>query len=538
MYSRGEQAVEYAECRVEPGTCVVAEKFVCTRSTRETAAGALRAETVAGLRAFVAEGHGAELAAHGAAWEALWNVADISIEGDAEADKALRFNVFQLLAAGPAHSPTVSIGAKGLTGERYIGHVFWDTEIFMMPFYAYVDPQTARHLLMYRHHTLGDARRRAAREGRRGAQFPWQATDTGFETTRKWGVHPDGRPFRRWWGEEEIHITADVAYAVHDYYRITGDVEFLKDCGAELLVETARFWVSRCEYNGERDRYEIHTVIGPDEFHLHVNNNAFTNGMARWNIGAALEVVGNLRREHPAAYRRLEAATCLTAAELLSFAEVRDKLFVPLDEGTGLIEQFDGYFSRRDCRVIKRPGGVRSLPPDVDPDDPDPTQIVKQADVVILLLLLDDAYDERVKKANFNYYEERTLHESTLSASSYAMVGLRIGDATRAYEYFLRSARNDYGNPKADATHGIHLAAAGGAWQTAVYGFAGLRVDRDGVLCLRPQAPAQWRSMRFRVLWRGNLLEIRICQTEAEVTVVQRRDPRVRIRIRGRDVVV
>lgn len=537
-YPRGEQAVEYAEANVEERVTVVAEKFVCTWSTRETDASSLGAEAASDLGDFLAAGHDTERDAHTVAWASLWDVADVSIEGDEPADKALRFNIFQLLGAGPAHSATVSIGAKGLTGERYVGHIFWDTEIFMMPFYAYVDPQTARHLLMYRHHTLDHARQRAGAEGYRGAQFAWQATDTGFESTRKWGFNADGTRFQRWWGEEEIHITADVAYGVYDYYRITRDVDFLVNYGAELLVETARFWVSRCEYNAEHDRYEIHDVVGPDEYHLHVKNNAFTNGMARWNIGAALEAVEALQQDHPAAHRRLLSTTGLTDSELKAFEEAKTKLFVPIDEETGLIEQFEGYFGLRDCEVVKAADGTRSLPPGLGPGDPDDTQILKQADVIILLLLLDDVFDERVKRANFDYYERRTIHASTLSASSYAMLGLRIGDATQAYEYFLRTARNDYGNPKADAIHGIHLAAAGGAWQSAVYGFAGLHVNPEGQLCLRPQAPEHWTGMRFRVLWRGNLLEILVRQTTAEVVAIERKDERIRIKINEVDVTV
>lgn len=225
------------------------------------------------------------LSEHIEEYDKLWDVAKLEVIGDEVADRSLKFNVFHLLSMANPEDERVSLGAKGLHGEGYKGHVFWDTEIFMLPFYIYTNPKAARAMLMYRYNLLDAARENARKNEYKGAQFPWESADTGQEETPKWGYDYLGKPVRIWTGDIEYHISADIAFAVLEYVRATDDIEFLLNYGAEIVIETARFWASICKYNEEKDRYEINDVIGPDEFHEHCNNNAYTSrekGTCRW----------------------------------------------------------------------------------------------------------------------------------------------------------------------------------------------------------------------------------------------------------------
>ncbi len=275
----------------------------------------------------------------------MWDGSDVIIEGDDAAQRAVRYNLFQLLIAAPWYDDRVSIPAKTLSGFGYRGHVFWDTDIFIVPFFAYTQPEIARNLLMYRYHTLPGARRKAQENGYEGAQYAWESALTGDETTPRWVPGPAGELVRIWTGDIQIHISADVAYATWHYWQVSGDDEFMWHYGAEIILDTAVFWGSRAEYNAERDRYEISDVIGPDEYHEHVNNNVFTNAMARWHLEAALETLAWLRREHPGKAAKLEELLDLSPQRLRHWADVIGCMRILHDPETGLMEQFEGFFS-------------------------------------------------------------------------------------------------------------------------------------------------------------------------------------------------
>jgi len=305
--SEGEPTYTYRDCEnqpaitmrvhTRPGETVRADKLVAIATSLET--DTVQPTALSVLQAAVVSGYDLLRAESDAAWAQEWAACDVTIEGDDEADLALRYSLFQLLIAVPRHTDRASIPAKTLSGFGYRGHVFWDTDIFVLPFFTYTRPELARNLLMYRYHTLEGARRKAKAHGYEGAMYAWESADTGDETTPRWVSGPDGELIRIWCGDIEHHISADVAYAVMQYWQTTGDDDFMRDYGAEIVLDTARFWGSRAEWNEEQGRYEIHDVIGPDEYHEHVDNNSFTNRMARWNLEAALEVLSWLQRTAP-----------------------------------------------------------------------------------------------------------------------------------------------------------------------------------------------------------------------------------------------
>ena len=402
----------------------------------------------------------------------------------------------------------VSIGARALTGDDYFGHVFWDTEIYLLPFYILTWPEAARALLMYRFNTLDGARAKAARLGWRGALYAWELADSGAETSPAQVIGPDRRVIDVLCGAQEQHISADVAYAVWQYWQATRDEVFLRDAGAEILLETARFWWSRAQA-GDDGRRHIRGVIGPDEYHQHIDDDAFTNVMARWNIRRALDVVALLRKRWPAEWASLSARLALSDHELEQWRDAADTIATGLDPKTGLFEQFAGYFGMEQIDLAAYAG--RSVPMDVvlGPERTQRSQVVKQADVVALLALLPGEFVGETGAKNFRYYEPRCGHGSSLSAAMHGLVAARIGDAEMARRYFHRTAAIDLADTHVAIAGGVHIAAQGGLWMMTLFGFAGLSLLDDG-LALDPRLPEGWTSLSFPLQWRGRRLRIRI----------------------------
>jgi trehalose/maltose hydrolase-like predicted phosphorylase len=437
-------------------------------------------------------------ARHRAAWRERWHDADVVVEGDEEAQKALRFALYHLIAAGDPESDLASIGARALTGPGYNGHVFWDTEIFVLPFLVYTHPPTARALLAYRYRTLPAARARAEELGYRGALFAWESADTGEDETPAYVVGPDGTRVAILTGLQEHHISADVAWAVWRYWEATGDDVFMAEMGAEIVVETARFWGSRAERGGD-GRYHVAPVIGPDEYHEDVRDNAYTNVLARWNLERALE----LAERDPGLAARLG----LSRGEREQFGAVAAGLVDGFDPDTLLYEQFAGYFGLEDVRAAelgRRPfagevvlGRERLLR----------SQLVKQADVVMLAHVLSEVVPEEVARANYRYYEPRTSHGSSLSPAIHAALAARIGEPEQALSYFEMAAAIDLGDAMGNAAQGVHIATQGGMWQAAVLGFGGLSPEGEAVR-LDPRLPRAWRRLAFPVSWRGTRLRV------------------------------
>jgi kojibiose phosphorylase len=498
------------ELRVAKGDTLFLTKYFAFFTSRDVPPSRIRSRTIGALERGVKKGVSRLLEEHCRAWGKAWRAADIEIAGDHDAERALRFNTYHLMIAANDADPRASVGAKGLTGEGYRGHVFWDTEIFVLPFFIYTRPQTARNLLLYRFHGLDAARAKARENGFKGAMYPWESADTGEDVTPTWHKDFDGRVIKITTMQLEHHITADVAYGVYHYYQATEDVDFMLDCGLEMLLESARFWASRVTHNKRRRRYEIHHVIGPDEFHEDVNNNAFTNAMARWSLQIARTTYHSLRRKQPARAGRVAKKVGIGRGELEHWRQIADKMWVPRSHEDGILESFEGYFHRK---KLPRPAldshYLPHFPKRLPLSKIGTTQFIKQADVLMLLYLLPDLFDDEVKRRHFLYYEPRTLHKSSLSPAIHAALAAELGKEELAYRYFQTAVYTDLKDTYGNTRDGVHAAAMGGTWQAAIMGFGGMGIRR-GLLTFNPHLPPDWKEMRFSVVWRGLRVEVRV----------------------------
>ncbi len=455
--------------------------------------------------------------AHRDAWSRRWSVADIKIAGDAQAQRAIRFAAYHLIAAANSGDERVSVGARALTGEAYHGHVFWDTESYMLPFYILTDPESARALLMYRYNTLDAARRKASAHGCRGALYAWESADTGDDVTPDAAIAPDGRVVKILTGAHEQHISADIAYAVWLYWRTTGDTTFMLEGGAEILIETARFWASRARVEAD-GRAHIRAVIGPDEYHEMVDDNAYTNGMARWNLERAADAVDLLGKECGVDWASCARRLALADDEPALWRSVAAALATGFDPETGLIEQFDGYFRLDDIDVLSHVGCATPIDLCLGPERTRRSKAVKQADVVALSAFLWDEWPRSVHQANFDYYESRTGHGSSLSPATHALVAARLGLGEKFLKYFRQAAEIDLSNNMGNAAGGVHMAALGGLWQSVVFGVAGVRLLEDGV-ALDPHLPGGWTEISFSIRWRRQLLRVMLAAKGPQIRV-------------------
>jgi kojibiose phosphorylase len=469
------------------------------------------------------------LAAHARAWAERWEVSDVVVRGDDEAQEALRFAVYHLNSAANPDDDRVSIGARALTGEAYLGHVFWDTEIFLLPFYTLTWPAAARAMLMYRVHTLPAARSKAERLGFRGALYAWESADSGEEMTPPFAIGPNGRIIPIRCGTEEHHISADVAYAVWQYWQATGDDDFLLDGGAEIILETARFWASRATL--ERDgRYHIRGVIGPDEYHEGVDDNAYTNVLAQWNLERGLEVQSLLEARWPERSAALRERLRIDSDSLTAWRDTACRMAIEVDPQSGVVEQFSGFFKLDP--VDLRAYATRTAPMDVvlGLERTRRSQVIKQADVVMLLALLWDRYSPAQRIANYGYYEPRCSHGSSLSPAIHALVAARLGDVGTAERHFHQAASIDLDDAMGNAAGGVHIASLGGLWQAVVFGFAGLALCPDGIR-LDPHLPSTWHTLRFRLRWRKRRVRVTLRRKPLTVSVSLERGRPMRIHL-------
>ena len=479
------------------------------------------------VRAARTAGYDVCLQRHNAEWAERWARADVIIEGDDEAQLALRYSIFQLLMVAPVAGSAHSIPARALSGQVYKGAIFWDTEMFMFPFFIHTCPAQARELMRYRIKTLDGARRKAKTEGVgfEGAFYAWESQETGDEACTYFNIGDPitKRDLRTYFRDKQVHISGDVAIALWEYFKLTGDDTLLLEGGAEVILECARFYYSYAYFNKCKGRYELLDVVGPDEYHERVNNNAFTNQVAQATFELAVRVVDYLEQKHPARLAALLAKLAI-AEELPRFGEAAELLYVPPpDPNSGVIEQFDTYFKLQDVAVQDLK--ARRL----DPNEylgggqglAVPTKVIKQADVIMMLNLFKDRYPEAVKRANWEYYEPRTEHGSSLSASAYALVATEIGKLEPAYAYFLKTAKIDLEadyKVRVGTTFmgGSHPAANGGAWMTAILGFGGVRATEHRVF-INPQLYPKWTGLRFNLCYQGDRFAIAIHRHEVTI---------------------
>lgn len=490
--------------RLAHGETVTAEKLVMLYTSRDTADP--RNEAITCLRE-ITEAHGkaydVQLTQHEAAWHAFWEHSDILIEGDDHAQQLARYSIYQLRINAPRHDERFSIGAKGLTGFGYHGHILHDTEIFMLPFFIYTDPANAKNLLMYRYRLLPAAREKARNNGYRGAQYPWESALDGSEATPDAMYLPEQhglRPVLN--GKLELHVTSSVAFATWQYWQVSGDDAFIREYGAEVLLSTAQFWASRAEHIA--GRYEIRDVIGPDEWHEHVNNDTYTNYMARWNIQAGLNALAWLKQQDTKHAEQLLQKLELDEQELEHWRDVATNLYIPQDRATGRFEQFDGFSNLQSIDQGQFKDRTESYQVLLGMEKLQGIKIIKQADVLMLLTLLRDHFDLNTKRVNWDYYHPLTDHEhgSSLTPALHAILACELGLTDLAYQHLLQGALIDLVDLHGDTAKGIHLASCGAVWQALVFGFAGLTLTRDSYMT-NAHLPAHWKRLSFSFVHNG-----------------------------------
>lgn len=451
---------------------------------------------------------------HTAAWKQVWGRADIRIDGDPQAQKALRFNVFHLASLGNPGDSLVSLGAKGLHGNGYGGLVFWDTEIYMLPFYTHTDPAAARALLQYRHHFLNDARENAKALGHTGAYYPWNSSITGRE-----------RPWRGW----QEHVGSDIAYGVAWYLAATGDDAFLREAGAELILETARYWQSRVEFDKASGTYMIRGLMGPDEIHGGIDNNSYTNQLVRWHLRRALRAAEELQGGDT--WKRLAAKLGITAADLAKWRDIAERMYLKFVPTLNLHEQFDGYLKLKEKAIDRSLSRMQYTGPVQHSFKP--TKVAQQADTVLMYYMFAEEFPAGVRAAGYDYYEPRCSHTSSLSRCIFAAVAAQTGRVQEAYRHFLQSAENDFkAGTEMESESGVHAACMGGTWLAAITGFGGVWC-REGVLTLNPRLPRQWTRMMFNLAWRGHTVSVEVFRKHVRLRV---NTGRLMVRVGTRDV--
>jgi alpha,alpha-trehalose phosphorylase len=438
----------------------------------------------------------------------FWEQSDIEIDGPADIQQAVRFNLFQIRQAS-ARVEGHGIGAKGLTGRGYEGQYFWDTEIYVLPCLTYTQPHVARRLLHFRYEMLGAARRRAQQLGHVGALFPWR-TISGEEASAYYAA-----------GTAQYHINAAISYAVRQFVRVTRDEEFLAREGVEILVETARFWADLGFFSVRRDgQFCIQGVTGPDEYSAVVDNNAYTNLMARENLSAAAEGLELLRRTDPDGYDRLVTRLRIEDHEPQQWCRAAERMFVPYDERAGVLLQDEHFLNRKPWDFEHTPVDNYPLLLHYHPLNIYRHQVIKQTDVVLATFLTGDRFTLDEKRRVFEYYDPLTTGDSSLSSCVQSVMAAEVGDLQAAYDYFLLSAAVDLANLAGNVSDGIHVASCGGVWMALVNGFAGLRDAEGADLRFSPRLPADWERMRFRLICRGSRVEVEMRRDSTTFTLL------------------
>jgi alpha,alpha-trehalose phosphorylase len=496
-------------------------KFATYHSSRSVAPEELvdRADRV--LRRARAAGFDDVAAAQRQILDEFWERSDVEVDGDEQVQQAVRWNLFQLFQA-TVRAEGSGVPAKGLSGHGYEGHYFWDIEIFVLPFLCYTEPRIARNLLRFRHHMLDRARARAVELNETGALFPWR-TINGEEASAYYQA-----------GTAQYHLNGDIAYALKRYVDVTGDVDVHPDFGAELLVETARMWASLGFYDDD-GRFHLFTVTGPDEYTTVVNDNAYTNLIARLNLNYAATVLEDLREREPYSYGVLREDVGLRDDEVVAWRRAAESMHVPYDKVKGINPQDAQFLEREVWDFGATPPDKYPLLLHYHPLVIYRHQVLKQADVVLAMFLLGNEFSPEQKHRNFDYYDPLTTSDSSLSPPVHCIIAAEIGNEELAMQHFRLTALTDLANVAGNTRHGVHVAATGGTWMALVYGFGGLR-DFDGRIDFDPHLPAAWSRLRFP-------LRVRTCQlvvdlTRDHISFELREGTELHIAVRGKAITV
>jgi maltose phosphorylase len=442
------------------------------------------------------------------AWINKWEESDIVIKGDIAAQQAIRFNIFQLFQTYTGKDDRLNIGPKGFTGEKYGGSTYWDTEAYCVPFYLATAPQqVSKNLLIYRYKQLAKAIENAQKLGftAGAALFP-MVTINGDECHNEWEIT-----------FEEIHRNGAIAYAIHNYIRYTGDESYLADYGLEVLIGISRFWKQRVNWSSEKNKFVMLGVTGPNEYENNINNNWYTNILATWCLKYTIESADAVEKSNPEAYKKLLQKLDFNHQEFADWQHIIDNMYYPEDAEKGIFLQQDGYLDKEQILVKDLPKSERPINQKWSWDRILRSCFIKQADVLQGIYFFEEDYDLATIKRNFDFYEPRTVHESSLSPCVHSILAAKLNDENRAYEFYLRTARldlNDYNN---DTEDGLHITSMAGTWMSVVEGFAGMRV-RDGKLHFNPFLPSKWESFAFKINFRGANLTVNINSEKIQIT--------------------
>jgi maltose phosphorylase len=462
-------------------------------------------ETLSGISG---KGFDNMLAEQAAAWADKWKHNDIIIEGDAAAQQAIRFNIFQLNQTYTGEDDRLNIGPKGFTGEKYGGSTYWDTEAYCVPFYlSTADQKVTRNLLLYRYKQLGKAIENAKLLGFTGgaALYPMVTMD-GTECHNEWEIT-----------FEEIHRNGAIAYAIFNYVRYTADDAYLTDYGLEVLVAIARFWSQRVNWSDNKKQYVMLGVTGPNEYENNVNNNWYTSKLATWCMQYTMDAAEKVKVADPAKYAALVSKLNFNeAVETARFRDIIEKMYYPYDEQQQVFLQQDGYLDKEQILVKDLPASDRPINQKWSWDRILRSCYIKQADVLQGIYFFEDQYDIDTIRRNFDFYEPRTVHESSLSPCVHAILAAKLGDEERAYQFYLRTSRLDLDDYNNDTEDGCHITSMAGTWMAVVEGFGGMRV-RGGKLSFQPFLPAKWKSFSFHIGFRGALINIKVSKDGVQI---------------------
>lgn len=512
---------------VESGDEVIVYKYAAVISSLNHEKGTFIKVLNKLLNDAIAKGYTALLKEQAESWSEIWSHSDITIEGDVAAQQAIRFNIFQLSQTYTGKDERLNIGPKGFTGEKYGGSTYWDTEAYCLPFYMITHGQkVARQLLLYRYKQLGKAIENAEKLGfsNGAALFP-MVTMNGEECHNEWEIT-----------FEEIHRNGAIAFAVYNYVRYTGDKSYLANFGLELLIAIARFWAQRVNFSGDKGKYVMLGVTGPNEYENNVNNNWYSNYIATWCMEYATEVAEYVKDTEPEKYKALiEKISFDEAKELSKWKEIRENMYFPADEKLGIFLQQEGYMDKEQILVKDLNPKHRPLNQKWSWDRILRSCFIKQADVLQGLYFFEDRFDIETIRRNFEFYESRTVHESSLSPCVHSVQAALIGNIEKAYELYLRTSRLDLDDYNHEVKEGLHITSMAGTWISIVEGFGGMRV-RNSKLIFNPLIPKQWKSYSFKVWYRENVLKINV--NNEVITITNEEGPSVTVFLYNTDVVI
>ena len=460
------------------------------------------------------------------AWAKIWEMSDITIDGDIKAQQGIRFNIFQLNQTYLGKDSRLNIGPKGFTGEKYGGSTYWDTEAYCIPFYmATKDQNVARNLLTYRYNQLDKAIENAAKLGfNNGAALYPMVTMNGEECHNEWEIT-----------FEEIHRNGAIAFAIFNYYRFTGDYSYIPEKGLEVLIGIARFWHQRATFSANKNKYVILGVTGPNEYENNINNNFYTNYIAKWCLDYTYEQIQKVALEYPSDHKRVSEKVAISDAELQSWKKVADNMYFPFSKELDIFLQQDGFLDKELVRVSELDKSQRPINQKWSWDRILRSPYIKQADVLQCFYFFEDHFSKEELQRNFEFYESFTVHESSLSPCVHSIQAAVLDKMEMAYTFYLRTSRLDLDDYNKEVEEGCHITSMAGTWMSIVEGFGGMRVKND-CLHFAPKIPKEWDGYSFKINFRNQILKVTIQQSETTFSLEGNQN--ISVFVNGKEVIV